>query len=105
MNVEVTGQHVEITNALRDYVVKKLKRVERHLDTMTAAHVVLTLENLSHKAEGTLHLSKATVHAEASAQDMYAAIDALADKLDRQVLRHKEKMTNHHRGEGRLKST
>ena len=104
MNVEVTGQHVEITNALREYVVKKLKRIERHLDATTAAHVVLTMENLSHRAEGTLHVGRGTVHAEAGAADMYAAIDALADKLDRQVLRHKEKMTDHHRAERSLKS-
>ena len=104
MNVEVTGQHVEITNALRDYVVKRLKRLERHLDALTAAHVVLTVEKLSHKAEATLHVSKGTVHADAAAEDMYAAIDALADKLDRQVLRHKEKMTDHHRAERGLKS-
>lgn len=99
MKVDVTGHHVDVSPALRDYVTSKLDRVERHFDQVTRAHVVLTVEKMTQKAEATLHVSGGTVHAIATGQDLYAAIDGLADKLDRQVKRHKEKLTNHHRGE------
>ena len=99
MKVDVTGHHVDVSAALRDYVTTKLDRVERHFDHLTRAHVVLTVEKTEQKAEATIHVSGGTVHALATGQDMYAAIDGLADKLDRQVKRHKEKLTDHHRGE------
>ena len=98
MKVDVTGHHVDVTAALREYVNTKLVRVERHFDHVTRAHVVLTVEKTAQKAEATIHVAGGTVHALAHGQDLYAAIDGLADKLDRQVKRHKEKLTDHHRG-------
>jgi putative sigma-54 modulation protein len=95
MQITVSGHHVEVTPALRDYVSNKLQRLERHFDNLTNAHVVLSIEKLRQKAEATLHLAGANVFADAVEDDMYAAIDALADKLDRQVKRHKERKSEH----------
>ena len=96
MQLTVTGHHIDVTPALRQYVGTKLARLERHFGHMTDIHCVLTVEKLSHKAEATVHISGGTIHADAVEPDMYAAIDMLADKLDRQVLKHKEKVTDHH---------
>jgi putative sigma-54 modulation protein len=96
MQLSVTGHHVEITAALRSYVEKKLDRIVRHFDHVIDTHVVLTVEKLLHKAEATLRVRGETIHALASEGDMYAAIDALADKLERRVRKHKEKLTDHH---------
>lgn len=96
MQLNVTGHHVDVTPALREYIDTKLARLERHFDHVTDIHCVLTVEKLSHKAEATVHLSGGTVHADAVDQDMYAAVDSLIDKLDRQVKKHKEKLTDHH---------
>ena len=100
MQLNLTGHHVEITPALRDYVSSKVERLERHFDNVTNIHVVLSVEKVRHKAEATLHLAGADLFADAESDDMYAAIDALADKLDRQIRKHKEKITDHHRSEG-----
>jgi len=99
MQLDVSGHHVDVSQALKGYVKSKFKRLERHFDNATHAHVVLTVEKLDQKAEATVRVSGANVFADAVDSDMYAAIDALADKLDRQLKRHKEKLTNHHRGE------
>jgi len=96
MELTVTGHHIDVTNPLRDYVATKFGKLERHFDNMTDIHCVLTVEKLVHKAEATIHVGGATLHAEATNGDMYAAIDNLADKLDRQVRKHKEKVTDHH---------
>jgi putative sigma-54 modulation protein len=96
MQLSVTGHHVEITTALRNYVEKKLDRIVRHFDHVIDTHCVLTVEKLLHKAEATLRVRGETIHALASEGDMYAAIDALADKLERRVRKHKEKLTDHH---------
>jgi len=97
MQINVSGHHIELTPPLRDYVNTKLQRIERHYDNVTDADVVLTVDKLEQKAEATIRISGARVFADAVHEDMYAAIDALADKLDRQIMRHKEKRTNHHR--------
>lgn len=99
MQMNLTGHHVEITNALRSYVDTKLARIERHFDHVTDIHVILTVEKNRHKAEATLHVSGNRLYADSTEDDMYAAIDSLADKLDRQLLKHKEKLTDHHRRE------
>jgi putative sigma-54 modulation protein len=99
MQLSLSGHHVEITPALRSYVEKKVERVMRHFDQVIDAHCVLTVEKLRRKAEATLHLAGETIHALAEDQNMYAAIDALADKLDRRVRKHKEKVTDHHAAE------
>ena len=95
MQVNLTGHHVDITEPLRAYVDEKIARLERHFDHVTNVHVILSVEKLVQKAEATVHIAGADVFADAVHQDMYAAIDALVDKLDRQVLRHKEKLKNH----------
>lgn len=99
MQLMLTGQHLEITEPLRDYVNEKLGRVDRHFDNVTNLHVVLSVEKTRHKAEATLHAAGATLFADAEHDDMYAAIDALADKIERQVTKHKEKLTDHRRND------
>jgi putative sigma-54 modulation protein len=96
MQMNLTGHHVDLTPALRDYVKDKFQRLERHFDNVTDAHVILTVEKLRHKAEADLHLGGAHLYADATEGDMYAAIDGLVDKLDRQIKKHKEKLTDHH---------
>lgn len=96
MQSTITGRHLDVTPALRDYVNSKLARLERHHEPPTSTQVILSVENLDHKAEAILQLRGDTVYAEASQPDMYAAIDVLADRLDRQLLRHKERRTDHH---------
>jgi len=98
MRLNVTGHHVEVTPALRNYVEKKLERIVRHFDHVIDVHCVLTVEKLRQKAEATVHVSGCDIHADATEPDMYAAIDALSDKLDRGVRKHKEKLTDHHAG-------
>lgn len=96
MQLDVTGHHVEITPALREYVTNKLEKVSRHFDLVTDAHCILTVEKLRHKAEATVSVSGGRIYADATEEDMYAAIDGLADKLDRQVRKYKEKLSDHH---------
>ncbi|MDM8544871.1 ribosome hibernation-promoting factor, HPF/YfiA family [Candidatus Venteria ishoeyi] len=105
MQLNLTGHHIDVTPALRSYVSDKMKRLERHFDHVTNVHVVLTVEKLDQKAEATLHVSGGgNLFADASHEDMYAAIDALTDKLDRQIKKHKEKIQDHHRTDAALKS-
>ena len=104
MQIHLTGHHVEVTPALRDYVNRKLGRVVRHFDHVTSARVILIVDKRSNKAEATLHVSGADLFANASHNDMYAAIDLLADRIDAQVRRHKEKLTDHHRADGGIKA-
>ncbi|MDH5570689.1 MAG: ribosome-associated translation inhibitor RaiA [Gammaproteobacteria bacterium] len=100
MQLNVTGHHIDVTESLRDYVVSKLEKVERHFDHVTNVHVILSVEKLRQKAEATIHISGGDLFAEAENEDMYAAIDKMTDKLDRQIKKHKEKLTNHHRVDG-----
>jgi putative sigma-54 modulation protein len=95
MQVNLTGHHVDITDALRAYVDEKIARLERHFDHVTNVHVILSVEKLIKKAEATVHIAGADVFADSTHEDMYAAIDSLVDKLDRQVLKHKEKIKKH----------
>jgi len=99
MQIEVSGHNVEVTQALRAYISEKSERLTRHFDNLISAHYVLRLEKLEHTAEATISVGGRTnpIHADATDEDMYAAIDALTDKLDRQVRRHKGKVTDHHR--------
>jgi len=96
MQLTVTGHHIEVSPALRDYVGTKLGKLGRHFDNMTDIHCVLTVEKLLHKAEATIHVSGGTIYADAVESDMYAAVDGLVDKLSRQVTKYKEKLTDHH---------
>jgi putative sigma-54 modulation protein len=98
MQMKLTGHHIDITDALRGYVETKFLKLERHFDHLTDIHVILTVEKNRHKAEATLLLSGNKLFADSTEDDMYAAIDGLIDKLDRQVIKHKEKITDHHKG-------
>ena len=99
MQISVSGQQLDVTDSLRDYVTSKLGRLERYFDKMTNVHAVLSVEKQRQKAEATIHINGANLFADAEDENMYAAIDALADKLDRQLKKHKEKRSDHHRGE------
>ena len=96
MQLNVTGHHVDVTTSLKGYVEKKLDRIVRHSDHVIDVHCILTVEKLRHKAEATVMLNGGKVYADAVEPNMYAAIDALADKLDRRVKKHKEKLSDHH---------
>jgi putative sigma-54 modulation protein len=91
MNLNLSGHHLDITPALRAYVGEKLGRITRHFDHVIDAHVVLSVDKLRQKAEVTLHVRGKDIHCECEDQDLYAAIDLLVDKLDRQVLKYKGK--------------
>jgi len=99
MKIVLTGRQIDVSPALNEYVHSKFDRLSRHSDDVLNVKVILEVEKLDHKAEATVHLRGKVVHAEAEGVDMYAAIDVLADKLDRQVLKHKERATDHHRAE------
>lgn len=101
MNLTISGHHVDVTPALREYVLTKLEKVKRHFDQVVDVTIVLSVEKLSQKdrrqkAECTLHVKGKDIFVEQSNEDMYAAVDELMDKLDRQVVRHKDKVQNHH---------
>jgi len=95
MQINLTGHHVEVTSSLRDYVNTKFAKLERHFDHINNVHIVLTVEKLDQKAEATIHLKGSEVHASAVNIDMYTSIDTLVDKLDRQILKYKGKITQH----------
>jgi putative sigma-54 modulation protein len=96
MRVNLSGHHVEVTPALRGYAERKLARVLRRFDRVIEVQCTLTVDGLRHRAESTLFVRGPTIHASAEAEDMYAAIDALADRLDRRVRKHKERIRDHH---------
>ena len=91
MNLHLTGHHVEITPAIRDYVTSKLARINRHFDHVIDVNVIMTVQKLAQKIEANVHLSGKDIHVQVQDGDMYAAIDGLIDKLDRQVMKHKER--------------
>ena len=95
MQLNVSGHHVEVTALLREYVESKFERLQRHFDQITNTQVTLVVEKMVQKAEATVHISGADLFAHAESEDMYAAIDALADKLDRQLIKHKQKNRGH----------
>ncbi len=99
MQVNLTGHHVEITDALRQYVLGKLERIERHYEQATSVNVILSVEKLQQKAEMTVHVAGNDLHADAVQENLYTAIDLLIDKIDRQIKRHKEKNCDKHRNE------
>ncbi len=101
MHINITGHHVDLTDSLRAYVQDKMNRLERHFDHVTQVHVVLEVDKVRHIADATMQVAggKGSVHANSVHDDMYAAIDGLIDKLDRQILKHKEKLTDHHKKE------
>jgi len=100
MNLNLTGNHLDITPAIRDYVIAKLDRITRHFDHVIDVQVVMSVAKLRHKVEANLHARGKDIHVEAVELDMYAAIDVLVDKLDRQVVKHKEKLALRRHGGG-----
>jgi len=95
MQLNITGHHLEITVPLKEYVENKFERLQRHFDQITTTHVILTVDKLVQRAEATVHIAGGDLFAHAEEEDMYAAIDALADKLDRQLIKHKQKHRGH----------
>jgi putative sigma-54 modulation protein len=104
MQINITGHHIDITDALRSYVSEKLEKLERHFDHVTNVHVILTVEKQSQKAEANVHVSGADLFAQHDSEDMYASIDGLVDKLDRQIVKYKEKIGSHNRKSGGVKN-
>jgi putative sigma-54 modulation protein len=96
MQLDLSGHHVEITDSMRAYVLKKFEKISRHFEQVLDVHCVLTVEKLRHKAEATLMMRGNKIYADSTEPNMYAAIDSLADKLDRSVKKHKEKISDHH---------
>lgn len=103
MNLTITGHHLDVTPAIRGYVEEKMDRITRHFDQVIDVTVILSVEKLKHRAEVNLHVRGKDIYVEADDADMYAAIDSLADKLDRQVVKHKEKSGDVHRESGGVK--
>ena len=95
MQVSVTGRHVEVTEAMKQHVEDKIGKLKRHFDHVTDIHVILTVEKLEQKAEATVQISGAKLFADDVQEDMYVAIDNMVDKLDRQIIKHKEKTQSH----------
>jgi putative sigma-54 modulation protein len=100
MNLTISGHHLEVTPSIRDYLQGKLERIKRHFDQVIDIAVILTVDNLTEKekrqkAEINLRMSGKTIHVESAAEDLYAAIDNLIDRLDRQVMKYKDKVQNH----------
>ncbi|KTD17357.1 ribosome hibernation-promoting factor, HPF/YfiA family [Legionella jordanis] len=95
MQISFTGHNVEVTPALKAFTVEKFNKLERHFDRITSIHVVFDIEKLSQIAEASIQVAKGELHARAESDDMYSAIDALIDKLDRQLIKHKEKIREH----------
>lgn len=98
MQLSISGHHVDLTESINDYIEHKFEKLERHYDHITQVHVVLNVEKLVHKAEATAHVTGAELFANADAEDMYTAIDQMVDKLDRQLIKHKEKTVARHNG-------
>lgn len=92
MQLNISGHHVDVTQALNDYVHEKFSRLERHADYINSIQVILSVEKLVQKAEATIRINGAEIFANSDSEDMYAAIDTLLDKLDRQLLKHKDKL-------------
>jgi putative sigma-54 modulation protein len=103
MNLTVSGHHLDITPAIRDYVATKLERIKRHFDHVITVSAIMRVDKLVHKAEASLHVKGHDFHAHCEDGNLYAAIDLLADKLDRQIVKYKEKLANVHQANGGLK--
>lgn len=95
MQLNITGNHIEVNAHLRSFLKRKLGKIERHHDRITSVHVVLSIDKITHRAEATVHALGNEIYADASAGDMQTAIDSLVAKLDRQIIKHKEKLTKH----------
>ncbi len=104
MQLTISGHHVDLTDSMKNYINEKMQRIVRHFDHLSSIDVVLHVEKIHHKAEATINAKGVTMHAQADSENMYASIDELTDKLDSQVRKHKEKITDHHKNGGALKN-
>ena len=104
MEILITGHHMTVTTAIREHINKRLKKIENHFSQPTTIDVVLNKEKSSYQSEATIHGKKVSIHAKSVGNDMFSAIDSMSRKLDRQVVKHKEKLTNHGRHNDRQKS-
>lgn len=98
MQINITGHHVDLTESIHEYVQTKFAKLERHFDQITNVQVTLTVENQRQEAEATVNIAGGELFAKADGEKLYAAIDSLIDKLDRQIIKHKEKLKNHKQG-------
>ena len=103
MQISISGLHMDVTESLHNHVSEKVEKIVRHFDHVTNTNVVLLVEKTRHIAEATINTKGAMIHASSTSDDMYAAIDAMVNKLDRQVIKHKEKLTDHHRNSDSIK--
>lgn len=104
MQLTISGHQIDLTDSMKNYINEKMQKIERHFDHLNSIDVVLHVEKIHHKAEATVNAKGVTMHATADTENMYTSIDELTDKLDSQVRKHKEKITNHHRGESAIKN-
>ena len=95
MKINIIGHHLEITDGLKDHIGKKLKKIEGHSQEISEIKIILSVDNITHNAEGNIYLNKANLHARCSSSDMYQSIDLLVSKLDKQIIKHKDKIKSH----------
>ena len=95
MNLSITGRHLEITPAIREYATNKMARIGRHFDNVIGTQLMLAVDKINHTAEVTVRLPGKDLHCQATDENLYASIDLLADKIDRQVIKYKSKLQNH----------
>lgn len=100
MQLNLSGQHIEITDSIRDHVNNKFEKLTRHFDRMINVHIVLSVEKQRQKAEAAIHVGGAELFASDENENMYTAIERLVSKLDRQIIKHKDKIKNHHQADG-----
>jgi len=103
MQLTISGHQIDLTDSMKNYISEKMERIERHFDHLNSIDVVLHIEKIQHKAEATVNAKGITLHAHSETDNMYASIDEMTDKLDSQVRKHKEKITDHHKSGGALK--
>ena len=95
MKINIIGHHLEITDGLKDHIGKKLKKIEGHSQEISEIKIILSVDNITHNAEGNIYLYKTDLHAKCSSSDMYKSIDLLVSKLDKQIIKHKDKIKSH----------
>ena len=95
MKINIIGHHLEITDGLKDHIGKKLKKIEGHSQEISEIKIILSVENITHNAEGNIYLHKTDLHAKCSSSDMYRSIDLLLNKLDKQIIKHNDKIKRH----------
>ena len=102
MQINFTGHHLEVTPALREYTISKFDKLQRHFDKISSINVIFDIEKIMQTAEATMHVAKLELHASSKSENMYSSIDSLVEKLDRQLIKHKEKLQDHRSVKGAL---